>query len=261
MKHETALISGASSGIGYELARLMGQKGYNLVLVARNTGKLLELKKELETRDAVSVTVIGKDLSQETTPAEVAAELAKQNIAIDILVNNAGFGAFGDFYKTEWKKEKGMIDLNVRALTEMTKLFVPGMVQRKKGRIMNVGSTASFQPGPLMAVYYATKAYVLSFSEALSEELKGTGVTVTCLCPGPTASGFQAAASIENSKLVNGKKLPSSKQVAEYGYRAMLKGKVVAVEGFMNNLMAASVSFVPRSMVRKMVKKIQEEKK
>jgi short-subunit dehydrogenase len=261
MKKETALISGASSGIGYELARIMGASGHDLVLVARSTSRLMEIKKELETKFKILVHVIGKDLSLEHAPAEIAAELSAQNMTIDILVNNAGFGGFGEFWESDWKKEKEMIDLNIRSLTEMTKLFLPGMVKRKNGKVMNLGSTASFQPGPLMAVYYASKAYVLSFSEAIAEELRGTGVTVTCLCPGPTTSGFQAAASIEDSKLVKGKKLPSSKQVAEYGYKAMMKGKVVAIEGFMNRGLAGSVRFSPRWMVRRTVKKMQEKKK
>jgi short-subunit dehydrogenase len=260
MKKGTALITGASSGIGYELALLMGAKGYDLVLVARSTGKLEELKKKLEAGKGVRVTVIGKDLSRESAPREIADELQRSGIHIDVLVNNAGFGDYGHFAGTSWTKEKMMIDLNVRSLTEMTKLFLPGMLERKQGRIMNLASTASFQPGPLMAVYYATKAYVLSFTEAVAEEVRGSGVTLTALCPGPTASGFQAAASIENSKLVKGKKLPSSKEVAEYGYRAMMKGQVVAVQGFMNRLMAGSVRFTPRWLTRRVVKSMQESK-
>jgi short-subunit dehydrogenase len=258
LMQQTALITGASSGIGYELAKLMANKGYHLVLIARNTKPLEEIANSMKGK--INVLVIGKDLSEEKAPQEIFDELQKKNITVDILVNNAGFGDFGKFAETDWKKEKMMIDLNVRSLSEMTKLFLPAMVKRKSGRIMNLASTASFQPGPLMAVYYATKAYVLFFTEAIAEELKGSGVTVTALCPGPTRSGFQAAASLENSKLVKDRKLPTAKEVAEYGYKAMLRGKVVAIHGFMNRMMAMSPRFSPRALVRKTVMKLQEAK-
>lgn len=260
MKKQTALITGASSGIGYELAHIMAVKGFDLVLVARNSARLEEIKTELEKNIDIKVWIIAKDLSLPDAPKVLFDVLANGNIEVDILVNNAGFGDFGRFSETDWKKEKMMLDLNVRSLTEMTKLFLPAMLARKSGRIMNLASTAAFQPGPLMAVYYATKAYVLSFSEAIAQELKGSGVTVTALCPGPTESGFQAAAALEESKMVKGKKLPTSKAVAEYGYTAMMKGKVVAIHGFVNKLFAGAVRFSPRSMVRATVMNIQKEK-
>ncbi|HEY6160719.1 MAG TPA: SDR family oxidoreductase [Bacteroidia bacterium] len=253
---QTALITGASSGIGYELAKIMAGKGYDLVLIARNTKPLEEIAHSFKGK--VSVLVMAKDLSGENAPQEVFEELQKKNIAVDILVNNAGFGDFGKFAETDWKKEKMMIDLNVRSLTEMTKLFLPAMVKRKSGRIMNLASTASFQPGPLMSVYYATKAYVLFFTEGIAEELRGSGVTVTALCPGPTRSGFQAASALENSKLVKDRKLPTAKEVAEYGYKAMVRGKVVAIHGLMNRLMAQSPRFTPRALVRKVVMRLQD---
>ena len=257
----TALITGASNGIGLELAKVHASKGGDLVLVARNKTKLDELKAELESQFKVSVYTIGKDLSANNSAQEVYDETTKQNIQIDYLINNAGFGDFGMFAETEWNKELQMINLNITTLTQFTKLYLQDMVKRKSGKIMNVASTAAFQSGPTMAVYYATKAYVLSFSEAVDNEVSGKGVTVTTLCPGPTESGFQAAASMEESNLVKGKKLPTAKEVAEYGYLSMMKGKTVAIHGTMNWIMANSVRFTPRALVVKLTRKIQDKAK
>ena len=174
------------------------------------------------------------------------------------MVNNAGFGHFGLFAESNWEKQHQMIELNITALTQLTHLFLPQLIQQK-GKILNVASTAAFQPGPTMAVYYATKAFVLHFSEALSNELKPTGVTVTALCPGATESGFQKAAEMEESKLVKGRKLPSSADVAIYGYKAFMNGKVVAIHGWLNYLMAQSIRFTPRSLVLKVVRFIQDK--
>ncbi len=257
----TALITGASNGIGLELAKVHASKGGNLVLVARNKSKLDELKTELESQYKVSVYTIGKDLSAINSAQEVYDETTKQNIQIDYLINNAGFGDFGMFVETEWNKELQMINLNITTLTQFTKLYLQDMVKRKSGKIMNVASTAAFQSGPTMAVYYATKAYVLSFSEAVNNEVSDKGVTITTLCPGATESGFQAAAAMEESNLVKGKKLPTSKEVAEYGYASMMKGKTVAIHGLMNWIMANSVRFVPRTIVVKLTRKIQDKSK
>ena len=257
----TALITGASNGIGLELAKVHASKGGDLVLVARNKTKLDELKAELESQFKVSVYTIGKDLSENNSAQEVYDETTKQNIQIDYLINNAGFGDFGMFAETEWNKELQMINLNITTLTQFTKLYLQDMVKRKSGKIMNVASTAAFQSGPTMAVYYATKAYVLSFSEAVDNEVSGKGVTVTTLCPGPTESGFQAAAAMEESNLVKGKKLPTAKEVAEYGYSSMMKGKTVAIHGMMNWIMANSVRFTPRALVVKLTRKIQDKAK
>ncbi len=256
----TALITGASSGIGLELAKEFAKHSHNLVLVARSADKLESLKTELVKDYGIEVLNIPKDLSQPGAPQEIYQTLKEKNISIHYLINNAGFGDFGFFHETNWDKEASMIDLNVRSLTEMTKLFVRDMVANRNGRILNLASTASFQPGPLMAVYYATKHYVLSFSEAIANELRDYNVTVTALCPGPTASGFQSASDIEDSKLVKGKKLPTSKEVAVYGYKALMKGKRVAIHGTMNRLLAESVRFMPRNMVTKTVRKLQEKK-
>lgn len=257
----TALITGASNGIGLELAKVHASNGGDLVLVARNKSKLDELKTELEKQFKISVYTIGKDLSVSNAAQEVYDETTKQNIQIDYLINNAGFGDFGMFVETDWNKELQMINLNITTLTQFTKLYLQDMVKRKSGKIMNVASTAAFQSGPTMAVYYATKAYVLSFSEAVDNEVSEKGVTVTTLCPGATESGFQAAAAMEESNLVKGKKLPTSKEVAEYGYASMMKGKTVAIHGLMNYIMANSVRFTPRALVVKMTRKIQDKAK
>lgn len=247
----TALITGASNGIGLELARIHASKGGDLVLVARNKPKLDELKTELEKQYKISVVCIGKDLSMPSAAKEIYDETKRQNIQIDYLINNAGFGDFGMFVETDWNKELQMINLNITTLTLFTKLFLQDMVKRRCGKIMNVASTASFQPGPTMAIYCATKAYVLSFSEAVSNEVSDKGVTITSLCPGATETGFQAAGALEESKLFKGKKLPTAKQVADYGYASMIKGKTVAIHGLMNYIMANSIRFVPRSIVLK----------
>jgi hypothetical protein len=255
---KTALITGASSGIGYELAKVFAKNNTNLVLVARSEKKLQEIAQELTKTHGISVEVLAKDVSVLASTQEIYSILKQKGIAVDYLVNNAGFGDFGFFTETKWEKELEMINLNMTSLTSLTKLFVSDMVARKQGKILNVASTASFQPGPLMAVYYATKAYVLSFSEAIANELSGTGVTVTALCPGPTESGFQNAAAMNDSKLVKGKKLPTSQDVAEYGYKAMMSGKVVAVHGLMNKVMAQSVRYTPRAVVRSLVRAMSE---
>jgi len=255
----TALITGASSGIGLELAKIHASKGDNLILVARSKSKLDELKLSLEKEFKIKVIVINKDLSEINAAQEVYDEIKKNQITVDFLINNAGFGDFGMFYETDWNKELQMINLNITTLSHFTKIFLKEMVQRGNGRIMNVASIAAFQPGPTMAVYYATKAYVLHFSEAIANEVEKTGVTITALCPGPTESGFQEAADMQESKLVKGRKLPTSKEVAEYGYKSMMSGKTVAIHGTINYLMANSIRFSPRSLVVKLVRLVQDK--
>jgi short-subunit dehydrogenase len=256
--NKTALITGASSGIGLELAQIFAKNGVDLVLVARNTEKLNSLKIKIENFTKANVKVISKDLSDLKNCEQVVEELKNEKINIDYLVNNAGFGNYGFFIETDLKKELEMINLNITALTYFTKIYAGEMKQRGSGKIMNVSSTAAFQPGPLMAVYYATKAYVQSFSEAIANELKGTGITVTSLCPGPTESGFQSAAKINNIKLVKGRKIPTSAEVAQFGYEALMKGKVVAIHGLLNKVGTFSVRLAPRNLAADMVRKIQE---
>jgi len=256
---KTVLITGASGGIGLELARIFAQQKNNLVLVARSETTLNELAASLAQQHNIQVWVLAKDLSDISNAKAVADYCGQQGITIDFLINNAGFGDFGLFAESNWQKQLEMINLNITTLTFLTRLFLPGMVQRGFGKIMNLASTAAFQPGPLMSVYFASKAFVLSFSEAISNELENTGVTVTALCPGGTESGFQKAAALEESKMVKGKKFPSSAVVAAFGYKAMMKGKVVAIHGWRNALMAASVRFSPRWLVRKIVRNIQDK--
>ncbi len=257
--NKTALITGASSGIGLELAHQFAQNKTNLLLIARSESKLNALAKELAGKYNITAHVLAKDLSAINASKEVFDWCVTQKISIDYLVNNAGFGDYGMFAKSNWEKQLEMINLNITSLTYLTRLFVPEMINRGYGRLMNVASTAAFQPGPTMAVYYATKAYVLHFSEAIGNELQGTGVTVTALCPGATESGFQAAADMQESKLIKGKKLPTSAEVATYGYKAMMKGKAVAIHGFMNYVMANGVRFSPRSINVKLVRAFQDK--
>lgn len=255
----TALITGASNGIGLELARIHAAKGGDLILVARSGQKLEKIRAELEEKHKVSVYLICKDLSQQDAAWEVFEEIRGKNITVEYLVNNAGFGDYGLFSEEDPEKISQMINLNIHTLTCLTKSYLPEMIKSGKGRIMNVASTAAFQPGPLLAVYSATKAYVMNFSEAINNEVRKSGVTVTAFCPGPTESGFQAVAMIEESKLVKGKTLPSSREVALYGYKAMMKGKTLAIHGLLNWTLAMAVRFLPRSMVVKVVRKIQNK--
>lgn len=261
LKSNYTLITGASSGIGYELAWIFARQGHSLVLVARSADKLKALKLEIEKHHKVHIEVTPIDLSVAHSAKVLFEQIQNKKISVDCLVNNAGFGDYGPFLFSKLDRLQNMIQLNITTLTDLTHLFLPGMIDKKFGHIMNVASTASFQPGPLMAVYYATKAYVLSFSEALYEELQGTGVTVTALCPGPTESGFQEAAQINNQiELLQRMKVPTSKEVAEYGYAAMNSGRAVAIQGLTNRIASTSVRFFPRSLVRKLVMRLQKSK-
>jgi short-subunit dehydrogenase len=255
----TALITGASNGIGLELGRVFAANKCNLVLVARSGDKLKSLAEELSTEFKITVKVIAADLAKIDQVQYVYDSCKADNMAIDYLVNNAGFGDFGFFHASDWKKQDQMIDLNIKSLTLMCRLFLNDMVARRSGKIMNVASTAAFQPGPTMSVYYATKAYVLHFSEAIANELKGTGVNVTALCPGATESGFQAVAAMEESKLVKGRKLPTSAEVAVYGYNAMMKNKTVAIHGFLNSMVAMGYRFFPRNWVTQVTRMVQDK--
>ena len=256
---KTALITGASYGIGYELAKLFAADGYSLVLIARSGDKLKAIAQELQSKFSVSVKTIQKDLSHPASSEEVFQELQKSSIQIDALVNNAGFGAYGLFSEIDWERESEMMRLNIRTLTHLTKLFLDGMIQRKHGRILNVASTAAFQPGPLMAVYYATKAYVLSFSEALANELENTGVTVTCLCPGPTETEFQKTAKM-GKNIIFSLDIMSAESVARIGYNALMKGKTLVIAGWINYLGMIASKFGPRKLVTRITRMLQESK-
>ncbi|MEQ8674793.1 MAG: SDR family oxidoreductase [Aggregatilineales bacterium] len=252
---KTALITGASGGIGEEFAKVFAREKYNLVLVARSEDKLIKLANELQSKYGVAVQVIAKDLAKPTAPQELFDDL--KNTQIDALINNAGYATYGEFVTIDLQTELNEMQLNMVTLTHLTKLVLPAMIENGFGQILNVASTAAFQPGPLMAVYYATKAYVLSFSEAIAKELEGTGVTVSALCPGPTKSGFQQRADMTDSRLVqNG--LMTAQAVAERGYKGLVKGERVVIPGFSNKIGALAIRFSPRNMVTNLVMNMQK---
>ena len=256
-RHKTALITGASFGIGQELAGIFAREGYNLVLVARTAEKLRQLASVLEKAHGTRSLILASDLAAPGAAAYVHDQTTRADITVDALVNNAGFGQFGLFAENDLEECLQQIQLNVTTLTHLTRLYLPEMVARKTGRILNVASTAAFQPGPLMAVYYATKAYVLHFSEAIANELQGSGVTVTCLCPGPTVTEFHKRANMLSSRMLQFGAM-NARTVAEDGYRALIAGKPVAISGFKNWLLAQSVRFSPRRLVIAIARKLQE---
>jgi uncharacterized protein len=255
---KTALITGASSGIGLDFARLFAEGGYDVVLVARTESKLKALADELSLKHGVRALAVAADLADPAAPGRLMERLKAEGVEVEVLVNNAGYAGYGAFAEADARMELDMIQVNIVALTALTKAVLPGMLARNSGRILNVASTAAFQPGPLMAVYYATKAYVLSFSEALANETQGTGVTITCLCPGPTKTGFQERAKMEESKLVKGKDIMDSLTVARAGYEGLHEGRAVVIPGFMNKMLVQSVRFLPRSTVTHIVRKVQD---
>jgi hypothetical protein len=256
MPAETALITGASSGIGLELARLFAAEKSGLVLVARSQDKLETLAGELRKNHGAEVMVLPQDLADPAVPQAIFDRLAAQGTSVEVVVNNAGFGSVGTVADLPLQRQLDMVQVNIMALTHLTRLFLPGMIGRGRGGILNVGSTAGFQPGPKMAVYYATKAYVLSFSEALAEELAGTAVRVTCLAPGPTATGFGADSGMDKSLLFKFGEM-DAQAVARQGYRGFRRGKLLVIPGLKNKLGAFSVRFAPRGLVRKIVKRLQ----
>jgi short-subunit dehydrogenase len=258
-KRETALITGASSGIGLDLAKLMAPD-FDLIITARNQSDLENTARELEAAHGNHVHIIPADLARADAPREIFSEIERRGLQVDFLVNNAGFGSYGAFAESDHQAELDMIQVNITALTSLTKLALPGMLARKRGRIMNVASTAGFQPGPLMAVYYATKAYVIMFSEAIANELKGSGVTVTCLCPGATATKFAGRAKMEESRLFKMGAM-RSKDVARIAYKGMMAGKTMVIPGVLNRAIAMSVRFSPRKMVTAISRSLQERAK
>jgi uncharacterized protein len=253
---KTALITGASGGIGLELARLFARDHYNLVVVARKTEKLEELKRELTAAHGIQVHVLTVDLALPDSAMIVFNQLNRENLIPDCLINNAGFGDFGFFWETNWQKTAEMIQLNITTLTQLTRLILPQMLKNKNGRIMNIASTAGFLPGPLMAVYYATKAYVLSFTEALANELNGTGVQICAFCPGPTTTGFQEAAGMSGARLKRLKAMMPAAAAAHYGYHSMFKGKSIILPGFFNKLTPVMVRLFPRKIMTQMIRSL-----
>jgi short-subunit dehydrogenase len=255
MSAETVLVTGASSGIGLELARCFAGDGCRLVLVARKGPALETLAGELRKAHKIQAQIITADLAHPEAPVRLLAHLQSAGLKVDVLVNNAGFGAQGKFVELPLARQLEMLQVNMTSLTHLTALLLPGMIERRRGGILNVASTAAFQPGPGMAVYYATKAYVLSFTEALAEELAGTGLTVTASCPGPTATNFGTAAGMRTLGMV--KKIQmSAEAVARISHRDYRAGKVVSITGFQNKLSAFLVRLFPRAMVRKVTKRL-----
>jgi hypothetical protein len=261
MANKTAVITGASGGIGYELAKLFAHDHYDLVLVARSGDKLTQFADELQRQFGIAVRTVALDLASPGAARQLFDQLSQQRTVTDVLVNNAAFGAYGEFANMAESEISGQIELNIAALTQLTRLFLPQMVERKNGKILNVASIAGFQPGPLMAVYYASKAYVISFSEAIANELKGSGVTVTCLCPGPTDTGFQSRAGVQNSRLFKQFGPMDAKTVARDGYRATMKGKTLAISGLKNLILAESVRIAPRKLATAISRWVAEEKR
>jgi hypothetical protein len=253
-----ALVTGASSGIGREIARLFAADRWDLVLVARREEALRELAGELNERHGVAAHVVSADLADPAGPARIATDVAARGLAVEALVNSAGLGVWGRFVETGWQAERELLAVNVVALTELTKRLLPGMLERGRGRILNVASTAAFQPGPLMAVYFASKVYVLHFSIALGVELERTGVTVTTLCPGPTRSGFADVAGAKGSKLFAGGRGMAATEVARAGYDAMLAGRGLLVLGAWNKLLAFSARWVPRVFAARVARRMAE---
>jgi uncharacterized protein len=252
--NETVLITGASSGIGLELAKCFAEDLSRLVLVARNKAALETLDEELRRAHKIEVIVLVADLSLSETPKRIFQELCAHNISVDMLVNNAGFGAIGAFDQLSLERQLEMLRVNISALTELTWLCLPHMIRQKRGGILNVGSVAGFVPGPGMAVYFATKAYVMSFTEGLAAELEGTGVVVSDLCPGPTATNFGAVAGSDKVKMIKSPRM-TAQEVAQYGHRAFRRGKVVAVSGLQNKLLVFLAWLMPRMLVAKISRK------
>lgn len=257
-RNKTVLITGASKGIGYELAKLFAADGYDLVLIARSKELLYEIKENFETEYKSEVLVIVKDLSLPDSALEIYNETQKREIEIDILINNAGIGEFGHFADLEFEKVRQIVQLNMIAVTELTSLYLKEMTKRRSGKIMNVSSLAAFQPGPWMSLYYASKAYIQSLSEAIAVELEGTGVTMTVLCPGPTKSDFQKQVGSEDSALVRLNLMSSSEEVAKHAYKDLDNGKMISIPGVLNNGIAFLAKIFPSKAGARIVRNLQE---
>jgi short-subunit dehydrogenase len=255
-----ALVTGASKGIGAAMVEQLAADRWNVILVARGKSELEALAGQLAAKHDVKALVLAADLSQPSAAQDLWARVAALGVRVDVLVNNAGFGLLGPFDKTPLPRELEILQVNVTALTELTKLALPAMLERRQGWILNVSSTAGFVPGPFMSVYYASKAYVLSFSEGLASELAGTGVTVSALCPGPTRTQFADTAESSRTKLFQGGGVMEAEPVARAGLRGLFAGKAVIVPGFQNKLMIQSLRVAPRAAVRRVTRRLQQAK-
>lgn len=254
-RKDTALVTGASSGIGLELTRLLAKDGYDLILAARDEQRLNALAAELKETHGIRVYVMPVDLAVHGAAADLISRIKAEDLHVDILINNAGFNLWGMVADVAEEGLLRMIQVNIAALTELTRLLLPDMLAKRSGKILNLGSTGSFSPGPMSAVYCATKAYVLSFSEALAEEVRGSGVTVTVLCPGPTDTEFALRSDMLKTRAFRSRTMEAS-QVARIGYRAMMKGKPTVIAGLMNNLMIFGMRFAPRAAVVRTARRI-----
>lgn len=256
--NQAALITGASSGIGRDLAHIHAGKGKDVIVVARREHELKELKTELEAKHEVKVRVMARDLTADGACEEIHDQIKREGINVEYLINNAGFGGHGYFHQQDAEYQQKMIDLNIKALTKLTRLFIPWMVERGEGRILNVASTAGLVPGPLQAVYYATKAYVISLSQAIAGELMDTEVSCTALCPGPVDTEFAVEADLEGTELFS--KAASSRSVAETGYQSMMDGKLMAFnDKSLQFQLEYLIPFAPRKLVLSTIKKMQEK--
>lgn len=256
MERKTVLITGASSGLGYEFAHIYAKNGYDLVVVARSEGKLFQLKKELEETCGIRVWVFAQDLSRQDAAYEVFDFTLQNDLDIEILVNNAGFGDYGNFAEFSMERQQELLQVNIVSLVELTRYFLPLMIKRNSGRVINMSSVAAFCAGPEMSLYYASKAFVRSFSEAVAEEVKGSGVHVLALCPGPTATGFEKAADMETSKMFRFIKPKTAKQVAMAGYKASCRGKTLRYYGAEVKMMNIAARLLPRAVTRKFARAI-----
>ena len=241
--------------MGYELTLLLAKDAYKLILVDIDSAKLADVQTEVETQFNVEVITLIKDLSLPNISQDIINDIG--DASIDVLINNAGFGLFGTFAETNWERESAMLNVHVITTTHLTKLVLEGMVKRGSGKILNMASLAAFQPGPLMSIYYASKSYMLSFSEAIANELKGTGVSVTALCPGPTKTAFQETVSEDANDNKITFNMACAKEVALYGYKAMLKGKSYAIPGRFNKVLAVIPRFITRNAATSIVRKLQ----
>jgi short-subunit dehydrogenase len=253
-----AVVSGASTGIGKELAFECARDGYDLVLIARSRDALEAVAAAIHAATGRSSQIIVSDLANPAAPREIFDQLSAQEAQIEVLINNAGFGLLGRFWELGEEEQMRMVYLNVGALTHLTRLFLPGFISRRRGRIMNLGSTAAFQPGPLMAVYYATKSYVVSFSVAIHNEARSYGVTVTAVCPGPTFTEFAERAGLTNARLFNRSTVMTAAEVSKLGYAAMKRGKALVITGRLNGLMAFLTRFAPIGLTASMARRFQE---
>lgn len=255
MKNKVCLITGAASGLGYEFSKLAIEDDFDLILIDIDTEKLCEVKKELENKNNQKITIISKDLCKQNVVDEIYEEI--KNEQIDMLINNAGFGLFGKFCDTAWELEERMMFLHMMTSIHLTKLVLRNMINNNNGKILNIASLAAFHPGPFMSVYYASKSFLLSFSEAIASEVKGTGVSITVLCPGPTKTNFQRIVNNTSSKNRLSLNMASANSVAFYGYQALKKNKIIAIPGFFNKILAFLPRLLPRYIVTFVVHKIQ----